>query len=175
MEDIINTILSQKNFSSEDIPTIDLYMDQIMTLFDTHLQQDKRYPEDKLLTKTMINNYSKAGLIHSVKGKKYTKEQILQMLLVYNLKNTISMQEIKTLLDPMYEQNISIKDIYDRFITIKESQNKYLYDMLQTILQNTKLDSNKDTDRLLIIMYLSSISQQITKITEAILDTYYPK
>jgi elongation factor P--beta-lysine ligase len=175
METIIDSILSQKDFISDDIPTIDLYMDQILTLFDEKLQQDKRYPEDKLVTKTMINNYSKAGLIQSVKGKKYTKEQILQMLLVYQLKNTISMQEIKTLVTPIYEQGISIQDIYDRFINIKQSENKDTKEAMYNMLQNTKLDSDKDVDRLLLIMYISSISQQLTRMIEMLLDTYYPK
>ena len=35
----------------------------------------------------MINNYSKAKVITPVKGKKYTKEQIIQMLIIYQLKN----------------------------------------------------------------------------------------
>lgn len=47
----------------EEIPNIDLYMDQITTFMNEHLQSSKRFPEDKILTKTMINNYTKNNLL----------------------------------------------------------------------------------------------------------------
>ena len=92
---ILDQIENMSHLKSEDIPSLDLYMDQIMTLFDINLADNKRHDNDKLLTKTMINNYSKEGLLKPIKGKKYTKNHILQMLLIYSLKNTISIQEIK--------------------------------------------------------------------------------
>ena len=57
--EILEQVEHRSYLKSEDIPSIDLYMDQIMTLFDIHLENNKRFENDKLLTKTMINNYSK--------------------------------------------------------------------------------------------------------------------
>ena len=94
LNEILNQIEHMSHLKSEDIPSLDLYMDQIMTLFDVNLADNKRHEDDKLLTKTMINNYSKEGLLKPIKGKKYSKNHILQMLLIYSLKNTISIQEI---------------------------------------------------------------------------------
>ena len=118
LEQIIDKVINKSILKSQDIPSLDLYMDQIMTLFETNLNDNKRYKDDKLLTKTMINNYSKAGIIKPVKGKKYTKEQIIGMLIIYNLKNIITIQEIKDLLLPIYETNENLETIYDRFIEI---------------------------------------------------------
>lgn len=67
--EIIDKVVNKSDLKASDIPSLDLYMDQIMTLFEEHLQDNKRYNEDKLLTKTMINNYTKAGIIKPVKGK----------------------------------------------------------------------------------------------------------
>src|SRR5699024_5544358 len=100
---ILDQIENMSHLKSEDIPSLDLYMDQIMTLFDINLADNKRHDDDKLLTKTMINNYSKEGLLKPIKGKKYTKNHILQMLLIYSLKNTISIQEIKKILQPFHD------------------------------------------------------------------------
>ena len=65
--DILNSILSSLSridyVRPEDIPNIDLYMDQITTFMEAHLSSSKRYEEDKILTKTMINNYSKNHLL----------------------------------------------------------------------------------------------------------------
>lgn len=47
----------------EDIPNIDLYMDQITTFMDTELKNSTRFKGDKIFTKTMINNYSKNDLL----------------------------------------------------------------------------------------------------------------
>lgn len=57
----------------------------------------KRTPEDKLLTKTMVNNYVKEGLMTPVKGKKYTRQQIMQLLCVYHLKQTLRLNDVKAL------------------------------------------------------------------------------
>lgn len=173
LQTIVQDVVTENTLTSQDIPALDLYMDQIMTLFEEHLKNQKRFDDDKLLTKTMINNYSKAGLIKPIKGKKYAKEQILQMVLVYTLKNTLSMQEIKTILQPIYEEEHAIKDIYDQFITIKQDQNLHTKKMIDDMLDKTELNIDKNVDRLLMIMYLSNLSQQLTRIVEKIIDTYY--
>ena len=87
---ILQKPLQRKEVEVADLPDLDLYMDQITTLF-----ADKTQEPESLLTKTMINNYSKDGLIKPIKGKKYSKEHILQMLLIYRLKQTLSIQQIK--------------------------------------------------------------------------------
>ena len=114
--EILKDVEQMSDLKSEDIPALDLYMDQIMTLFDIHLADNKRYDDDKLLTKTMINNYSKEGLLKPIKGKKYSKDHILQMLLIYSLKNTISIQEIKKVLQPYHDQTEKIEPIYNEFL-----------------------------------------------------------
>ena len=63
LSEIIDKVVNKSDLTTKDILSLDLYMDQIMTLFDDHLQDNKRFVDDKLLTKTMINNYSKAGVI----------------------------------------------------------------------------------------------------------------
>lgn len=98
--DLLKELLSalpQSEIAPADLPELDLYMDQIITLFSDKGADDQAGPG--LLTKTMINNYSKEGLIKPVKGKKYTKDHILQMLMVYRFKQTLSMQQIKTVMD----------------------------------------------------------------------------
>ena len=58
-----------------DVPGINLYMDQVTTFMDEHLSDSKRHEDDKILTKTMINNYAKNQLIPPPEKKKYTKKQ----------------------------------------------------------------------------------------------------
>ena len=65
---------------SEDIPNIDLYMDQVTTFMEQHLAHSKRCPDDKVLTKTMINNYAKNDLLPPPLKKKYSREHMVMLL-----------------------------------------------------------------------------------------------
>ena len=85
----------------EDIPNIDLYMDQVTTFMEEQLAHSKRYQEDKILTKTMINNYAKNNLLPSPVKKRYSKEHLLVLIFIYYFKNILSINDIQTLLNPM--------------------------------------------------------------------------
>ena len=67
----------------DDIPAIELYMDQVTTFMDKHLSQNKRRDEDKTLTKTMINNYTKNDVLPPPEKKRYTKEHIILLIYIY--------------------------------------------------------------------------------------------
>ena len=56
LEAIVQQVFSDRDLTPGQVPALDLYMDQVLTLFNDGLQDSKRHPDDKLLTKTMINN-----------------------------------------------------------------------------------------------------------------------
>ena len=86
---------------TEDIPNIGLYMDQVTTFMDSQLASSKRYPEDKVLTKTMINNYAKNNLLPPPVKKKYTKEHVLTLIFIYYFKNILSINDLQSILNPL--------------------------------------------------------------------------
>ena len=112
---------------SEDIPNILLYMDQMTGFIDEKLRSFKREEEDKLLTKTMINNYTKNKLLPPSDKKKYTKNHVMLLVLIYFYKNVLSFSDIKRLCD---------LSIYENFEKEDESFSK-LYDII-TSLENDK-------------------------------------
>ena len=112
---------------SEDIPDILLYMDQMTGFIDEKLRSFKREEEDKLLTKTMINNYTKNKLLPPSDKKKYTKNHVMLLVLIYFYKNVLSFADIKRLCD---------LSIYENFEKEDESFSK-LYDII-TSLENDK-------------------------------------
>ena len=89
LEQLISDAVNDAELKSTDIPAIDLYVDQIINLHTERLKEGSPRFAERQLTKTMINNYAKDRVITPVKGKKYTKEQITQILTVYTLKNTV--------------------------------------------------------------------------------------
>ncbi|MBO5469023.1 MAG: DUF1836 domain-containing protein [Lachnospiraceae bacterium] len=110
----------------EDIPAIELYMDQITTFMDKQLTGNKRRPEDKILTKTMINNYSKNNLLPPSDKKKYSKDHIILLIYIYYLKNFLSISDIQSLLAPMTDtyfhaqSDATMSDIYQDLFNLEQ-------------------------------------------------------
>ncbi len=125
----------------EDIPDIDLYMDQVTTFMDQHLEHSKRYPEDKVLTKTMINNYAKNQLLPPPEKKKYSREHILMLIFIYYYKNLLSIGDIKTLMTPLNEKyfnsssGLNLTDIYEELFSLEKSQLEVLQNNAASIFE----------------------------------------
>ncbi|MGN0333791.1 MAG: DUF1836 domain-containing protein, partial [Lachnospiraceae bacterium] len=100
-KDMLKSILTDISrityIDPNDIPNIDLYMDQVTTFMEEHLRSSKRYEDDKVLTKTMINNYAKNNLLPPPVKKKYSKEHVLVMIFIYYFKNILSIRDIEVL------------------------------------------------------------------------------
>lgn len=107
-EDLLKSILDSFShldyIKAEDIPNIDLYMDQVTTFMSEHLKGSKRYEQDKVLTKTMINNYAKNHLLPPPSKKKYSKEHLLVMIFIYYFKDFLSFSDIQAILSPLNER-----------------------------------------------------------------------
>lgn len=121
---------------TEDIPNIGLYMDQVTTFMDEQLEACKRHDEDKILTKTMINNYAKNNLLPAPEKKKYSKEHVLTLLFIYYFKNLLSISDIQTLLNPLTEHyfgnkdGFNMEDIYNEVFDLEQEESgKLLKDL----------------------------------------------
>ena len=121
---------------TEDIPNIGLYMDQVTTFMDEQLEACKRYDDDKILTKTMINNYAKNNLLPAPEKKKYSKEHVLTLLFIYYFKNLLSISDIQALLNPLTDSyfgnkdDFNMEDVYNEVFHLeKEESGKLLKDL----------------------------------------------
>ena len=106
-----------------DIPNINLYMDQVTTFMDEHLRDSKRHDDDKILTKTMINNYAKNDLLPSPVKKKYSKDHIYILAFIYYFKSMLSISDIQKLLDPLTENFFQNEDMPDLDYIYREVYN----------------------------------------------------
>ena len=104
LSELLKQLKSIDYIKPEDIPNIDLYMDQVTTFMDEQLAASKRYESDKILTKTMINNYAKNNLLPSPVKKKYSKEHIYILTFIYYFKNILSISDIQKMLNPLTEK-----------------------------------------------------------------------
>lgn len=128
-EDFIKKILDDiDTFNINDIPNIDLYMDQVTTYLNDKFANTKRHEDDKLMTKTMINNYVKSRLLPSPEKKKYTKDHMMVLIMIYFFKNIISINDVNKLITPLldsyfHNEEIPLENIINTFLTFAKQCN----------------------------------------------------
>lgn len=168
----------------DDIPNIDLYMDQVTTFMDKHLHGSKRFDDDKALTKTMINNYAKNELLPSPEKKKYSKEHIMLLTYIYYYKNILSISDIKKLLQPITDKyfqsdsDFNYQDIYMETKGFIEHISNAVIDDVQhkKVAADQSFDSidGKDGEYLRLFSLVSMLCFDIymkKQLVEAIVDT----
>lgn len=178
MNDSLRALLAEAvrdtDLPSKEIPSIDLYLDQILNLFAGAQQQGAAHFSERQLTKTMINNYSKDGLIMPVKGRKYNKEHIVQMLLVYTMKNTLSMTEIKRVLNDLYEKKLPLPENYDQFLDAKADDRSLCIDALDAIIAQHGYDMDTDEGYFKALLEVCTLSDYFRCMAQAMLIDRYP-
>ena len=129
LDSIMESFARIKHIKPSDIPDIDLYMDQVTTFMDEKLKPSTRYPgEDKILTKTMINNYTKNDLMPPPVKKKYSKEHVLLLIFIYYFKGVLSINDIHAVLKPLTDKyfqsggDFDLEDVYNEVFDMERDE-----------------------------------------------------
>lgn len=165
LSELIARVTHDHDLTPDQVPTLDLYMDQVLTLFNEGLAQNKRHPDDKLLTKTMINNYSKERLLLPVKGKKYTRQHIIQILCIYQLKQMLSLSDVKALTG---RNDVDFEACFNHFLRMKGRLREAISDELTPYLNTNLSDPN---EVLTFCLALSAASTYMQRLCQQIIDT----
>ena len=172
-----------------DIPNIDLYMDQVTTFMDEHLSDVKRYEDDKILTKTMINNYTKNDLLPPPVKKKYSKEHIYVLTFIYYLKNILSISDIQKLLNPLTDKFFNKEELPDLeyiYSEIYNMEKAQIASLSKDVVERTQVakeafldvenEEDKDFLQLFSLVGLLSFDVYMKKnIIESLIDDYTNK
>lgn len=182
LNSIITDLTLNKDIKLSDIPDLELYMDQVITLFDKKLSHFKRNEDDKILTKTMINNYTKNKILIPPIKKKYTKNHIILLSLIYCLKQSLSISDIGLLFKDIISKNdnLEIETVYKLFLNIKGDENDKLYESISKKInliyeQTSDLDCEDTQSIRLLISVLIFINEANTykRLAEKIIDTFF--
>lgn len=191
-EDLINSILQSLEridyIKLEDIPNIDLYMDQVTTFMGGKLHHSTRNAEDKILTKTMINNYAKNDLLPPPLKKKYNKEHILILIFIYYYKGILSIGDIQTLLNPLTDkffgskEDFNLESIYKEVFSLEKNQVEAMkkdlldkYALSKEILQDGPDDSKAFLELFSFICILSFDVYVKKMLIEKLIDEFLVK
>lgn len=171
LEELLSKSMTRESLNPDDVPDLDLYIDQIITLMEKSVgtQEDGQPP----LTRTMIHNYSKAGLISPVKGKKYNKEHIMQMFAIYSLKNTLSIAQIKRILCALDDDPEYMNSCYKRYLDSQKQLRDKMKEAAEEIMQDVSAD---DREALFIrLLLMADSAQTMTDYARRIADECYPE
>ncbi len=184
---ILEEMTSYTGISSEDIPDIALYMDQVTTFMDKKLKSFKRQESDKILTKTMINNYTKANLSFPPSNKKYEKNHIMMLTLIYHMKQILSVNDMAKLVNPIInlaadsiETGKTTEELYALFTTMESTElsqfEKSVHEIISSLSENSALDSISN-DAFMIMMVLTLVIQAEYRknLAEKLIDIYFEK
>ena len=129
LSELLKQLKSIDYIKPEDIPNIDLYMDQVTTFMEDNLASTKRHDDDKILTKTMINNYAKNKLLPPPEKKRYSREHLLMLIFIYYFKSILSISDIQSILNPITDKyfgkgssEMSLEDIYKEVFGLEHQE-----------------------------------------------------
>ncbi len=144
MKKNVEEFLKAPGIPSETIPDIDLYMDQILVFLDKKLKVYERDEDEKVMTKTMVNNYVKAKVIKRPHRKKYSKGQVEQLIMLYRLKSVFSLKDIKKIFELMEDQSESGYGLF------REIEKTHLEDLARRYVKTPGDGSLEETAREII-------------------------
>lgn len=183
---LVENLSAYEDIQLVDIPDIDLYMDQVTTFMERKLGATKRNKKDKILTKTMINNYTKDGILLPPSNKKYSRQHVILLILVYNLKQILSIKDIATLLTPLLKASNEPDcdpqmwdKIYLAYLDLKREDIDLSFNLQDGKLNLIKEKAagfakhQQDIELLLIVLLLVKQAIQQKRLTEKIIDEYY--
>ena len=168
-----------------DIPKIDLYMDQVTTFMDQALTPYKRSSDGKVLTKTMINNYTKAKVLPPPVKKKYGRMHIMLLIMIFHLKTVLSIKDIATLFQPIFalptkeEPEKQTEKIYAGFIYLLKATLTYMQASAEGIIDDTLFQKeimaeyDEEMKKVMLILLLAIRANAEKHLAEKVLDLYF--
>ena len=168
-----------------DIPKIDLYMDQVTTFMDQALAPYKRSSDGKVLTKTMINNYTKAKVFPPPVKKKYGPMHIMLLIMIFHLKSVLSIKDIATLFQPIFalptkeESEKQTEKVYAGFVYLQKATLTYMQASAEGIIDDTLFqqeimaDYDEEMKKIMLILLLAIRANAEKHLAEKVLDLYF--
>lgn len=185
---LFEIIDSSDDIKLEEMPEYKLYISQLEEFFDRKLGKGAEEEERKAISKTMIQNYIKDGLLMPPEGKCYNRGHIVLLTMIYGLKSILSIKDIKRLLSPILaevdneDKCDDIEKMYSSFLTLKESALEGFRDTLaRQVYEVVNLPiladkSPEEQNRLGLLLFISALTAEANirkKIAESLIEKYF--
>jgi hypothetical protein len=175
---LLESLHLEKNIKLEDIPNVDLYVDQVVQLFENTYADTTRAVDEKVLTKTMINNYAKGKLFIPIKNKKYSKEHIILISLIYQLKGALSINDIKSSLETinhslLNDETFELDTLYKDYLALtKINVENFTQDVNNRVSEVSDVSPLEDPnlEKFLLLTSFVTLSNMYRRLAEKLVD-----
>lgn len=178
--EIISRLAMDKQIPVSEIPKIDLYIDQVIQLFENGFSDMKRKPDEKILTKTMINNYAKGKLFYPVTNKKYSRNHVMLISLIYQMKSVLSIADVKKVLaginDRAAKKELDLSEFYQWYLEIQRHDDELFKANFEQHVKRvgqipvSSTGGQEEAEKVLLIASLTHMSNLYRRAAEMLVD-----
>ena len=129
--------------SPEDIPDVEMYMEYLTRFMDEKLGGNLRNGDDHVLTKNMINNYTKNGLLPPPEKKKYNQNHLILLIYIYYMKNVISIEDIRKLMKPLLDGDMYSDRLYEVYEKTFEMEKPEYFNIVTSTVKAAQITDKK--------------------------------
>ncbi|MBR6403933.1 MAG: DUF1836 domain-containing protein [Eubacterium sp.] len=127
----------------DDIPDMELYMEQLTGFMEEHLKNNLRGEEDKILTKAMINNYTKNKLVPPPEKKKYDRDHLILLIYIYYLKHVVSIEDIRKIMKPIVEKEMDSEKLFEVYTKTFEMEKPQYFNIESSVVKAAQIADKK--------------------------------
>ena len=167
----IDEYVSKGKIGADSFPDMEIYMDQAETYLNMELGIYKKSEKDKVITKTMIGNYVKHNMLPRPVNKKYSRDHLILLTLIFYLKGTFQMEEIEKIVKPLidnynseFDDKIDLAELYKGILEVQESERENLAANISSSIESIKYHLKEtelsDDDMLELFMLIVDLSMK---------------
>ncbi len=149
----------------EDIPTDDMFMEQVTTFMEQHLKANLRNEEEKTLTKAMINNYTKNKLMPPPVKKRYSREHLIFLIYIYYMKNVMSISDIQKMMEPLMSEDMTDEKLYDIYKKTFEMEKAEYFNIEDSVIEASHITDKRlpksEDERLNKMLYIFMLGYDV--------------
>jgi len=128
-----------------ELPTIPLYKDQVISYVEEVLRPLNLNPNEKLLTPTMLNNYVKQRVVTPPVGRRYTERHLAYLIVVCLFKQVYSLTEICEMIQ-IQRDLYSTEQAYNYFCVELEKALQFVFSARESIEPNSATTVTFETE-----------------------------
>ena len=177
IQELIDRLVVQQPIEYKELPAIPLYMDQVTTLLESRMYNTGEEAEGKSPTKTMINNYTKAGGLPPSDKKKYSREHLLLLILMWKMKPVLNMKDIGTFTTHLQDNvgtSKDLKEFYEAFLTMEREMRTSMYAAIEEhydrICKTLQIESGDERAALMYSLLLADHAGEEKRLAELVLE-----
>lgn len=171
VKNTIDEYVSGGKINGNEFPEMEIYMDQAETFLNRGLKIYRKNEKDKVITKTMIGNYVKHNMLPRPVNKKYSKDHLILLTLIFYLKGTFQMEEIEKIVKPLidnynseFDEKIDLSALYEGILEVQAAEQEALAQSVNQMIEESKHQLKEtelsDDDMLELFMLIVNLSMK---------------